>query len=95
MKKLIYIFTTVAMISGCEALNQDPSTAVTSDDAITSVEDLANAVNGAYYLATYGTRMTMASELSIYADLIGPDSYQPSSSGQNACSETLPSTPSI
>lgn len=84
MKKFIYIFTIAAMISGCEALNQDPSTAVTSDDAITSVDDLANAVNGAYYLATYGTRMTMASELAIYADLIGPDSYQPSSSGQNA-----------
>lgn len=84
MKKLIYIFTVAAIISGCKALDQDPSTAVTSADAITSVDDLANAVNGAYYLATYGTRMTMASELSIYADLIGPDSYQPSSSGQNA-----------
>ena len=84
MKKLIYIFLGAALTCSCEALNQAPSTAVTSDDAITSVEDLANAVNGAYYQATYGTRMTMASELSIYADLIGPDSYQPSSSGQNA-----------
>ena len=73
-----------AALAGCEALDQDPSTSVTTETAITDVEDLANAVNGAYYLATYGTPMTLASELSIYADLTGPDSYQPSSSGQNA-----------
>ena len=57
---------------------------MTTDTAITSVADLSNAVNGAYYVATYGTMLTMASELAIYADLTGPDSYQPSSSGQNA-----------
>lgn len=73
-----------ALLYGCGALDQDPSTSVTTDTAITSVEDLANAVNGGYYIATYGTRLTMASELAIYGDLIGPDSYQPSSSGQNA-----------
>ena len=28
--------------------------------------------------------LTVASEMSIYADLVGPDSYQPASSGQNA-----------
>lgn len=28
--------------------------------------------------------LTMGSELAIYADLVGPDSYQPASSGQNA-----------
>ena len=70
--------------AACDALNQDPSTAVTVDTAITSVDDLANAVNGAYYVATYGTMLTVASEMAIYADLIGPDSYQPASSGQNA-----------
>lgn len=84
MKKSIYILSVLAVMAGCEALNQDPSTSVTTDSAITSVEDLSNSVNGAYYLATYGTRLTQASELCIYADLIGPDAYQPSSSGQSA-----------
>lgn len=84
MKKLIYTIIIIVLTAGCEALDQDPSTSVTTDSAITSVEDLSNAVNGAYYLATYGTRLTMGSELAIYGDLVGPDSYQPSSSGQNA-----------
>lgn len=74
----------MAAICSCKALEQNPSTSVTTDSAITDLNDLSNAVNGAYYLATYGTMLTMASELSIYGDLIGPDSYQPSSSGQNA-----------
>lgn len=80
--KLLVALMTV--VTACDALNQDPSTSVTTDAAITSVTDLANAVNGAYYVATYGTMLTMASEMSIYADLVGPDSYQPASSGQNA-----------
>lgn len=85
MKKLIYILPVMMIATAaCDALNQDPSTAVTVDTAITSVDDLANAVNGAYYVATYGTMLTVASEMAIYADLIGPDSYQPASSGQNA-----------
>ena len=70
------------MAAACEALDQAPSTSVTTDTAITSVEDLANAVNGAYYVATYGTTLTVASEMSIYADLVGPDSYQPASAAQ-------------
>lgn len=72
------------MAASCDALDQSPSTSVTTDTAITSVEDLANAVNGVYYVATYGTLLTVASEMAIYADLVGPDSYQPASSGQNA-----------
>lgn len=84
MKKLIYIIASALIIGSCDALDQNPSTSVTTDTAITDVTDLANAVNGAYYVATYGTILTMASELAIYADLVGPDSYQPSSSGQNA-----------
>lgn len=84
MKKLIYILPAIMMTVACDALNQDPSTAVTVDTAITSVDDLANAVNGAYYVATYGTMLTVVSEMAIYADLVGPDSYQPASSGQNA-----------
>lgn len=84
MKPKIFISLAFLTLCACEALNQEPSTSVTTDTAITSVEDLANAVDGAYYVATYGTMMTVASELSIYGDLVGPDSYQPASSGQNA-----------
>ena len=84
MKRLLYIFIAAAAIYACNPLDQNPSTSTTTDTAITTVEDLANAVNGGYYLATYGTMLTMGSELAIYADLIGPDSYQPASSGQNA-----------
>jgi hypothetical protein len=85
MKKLIYMLLPVAIsTAACDALDQNPSTSFTVDTAITSVEDLENAVNGAYYVATYGDMLTVASEMSIYADLVGPDSYQPASSGQNA-----------
>ena len=84
MKKIIYTLSAVLLLASCDALDQNPSTSVTTDTAITSVDDLSNAVNGAYYLATYGTVLTVASEMSIYADLVGPDSYQPASSGQNA-----------
>ena len=84
MKRLLYILIAVTAISACGPLDQNPSTSVTTETAITSVTDLSNAVNGAYYLATYGDMLTVASELSIYADLIGPDAYQPSSNGQNA-----------
>lgn len=84
MKRLIYIFIAIAAFTACNALDQNPSTSMTTDTAITTVGDLSNAVNGAYYVATYGTMLTVASELAIYADLIGPDSYQPSSNGQNA-----------
>lgn len=84
MKKSIYLTAALVCALSCEALDQNPSTSVTTDSAITDVSDLANAVNGAYYVATYGTMLTMGSELAIYGDLIGPDSYQPASSGQNA-----------
>lgn len=84
MKKFIYALPLAVLLAGCNTLDQDPSTSVTMDTAITSVDDLSNAVNGAYYVATYGTILTVASEMSIYADLVGPDSYQPASSGQNA-----------
>ena len=87
MKQNIITYTCIlasTLLAACDALDQSPSTSVTTDTAITSVEDLSNAVNGAYYVATYGTMLTVASEMSIYADLVGPDSYQPASSGQNA-----------
>lgn len=87
MKQSVITYTCIlasTLFSACDALDQSPSTSVTTDTAITSVEDLENAVNGAYYVATYGTMLTVASEMAIYADLVGPDSYQPASSGQNA-----------
>lgn len=84
MKKILFILAATLALSSCDLLDQDPSDSVTTDTAITSVGDLANAVNGTYYVATYGDLLTVASELAIYADLIGPDSYQPGSSGQNA-----------
>lgn len=92
MKKIIYILIGTLMCNSCDLLDQEPSTSVTTETAITSVEDLANAVNGAYYTAVngasysvlYSRMLSLGSELSIYADLIGPDSYQPASSGQNA-----------
>lgn len=84
MKRIIYTVSACLLVCGCDALDQNPSTSVTVDTAITSVEDLPAAVGGGYYLASYGTMLTVASEMSIYADLIGPDSYQPASSGQNA-----------
>lgn len=85
MKKyLLYIACGAMALVSCDALNQTPTTSVTTDTAITSVGDLGNAVNGVYYVATYGTMLTMGSELAVYADLCGPDSSMPSSSGQNA-----------
>ena len=74
MKSMIYIIAAAALLAGCDALEQNPTTSVTTDTAITSVEDLEHAVNGAYYIATYGTSLTIGSELAIYGDLIGPDS---------------------
>ena len=83
MKRLLYTFIASAALFACSPLDQNPSTSVPSETAITTVEDLKNAVNGGYYIATYGDMLTVASELCIYADMIGPDSYQPSSNGQN------------
>ena len=83
MKRLLYTICAAVAMTACSALEQNPSTSMTTDTAITTISDLSNAVNGAYYIATYGTMLTMGSELAIYADLIGPDSYQPASSGQN------------
>ena len=83
MKRLLYTFIASAALFACSPLDLNPSTSVTSETAITTVEDLKNAVNGGYYIANYGDMLTVASELCIYADMIGPDSYQPSSNGQN------------
>lgn len=84
MKKIAYILVAALLFNACDLLDQEPSSSMSTETAITSVEDLANAVTGVYYLATYGDQLTVASEMSIYADLIGPDSKVPTSSGQYA-----------
>ena len=87
MKKSTYLLNIAlagAFLASCDVLDQYPSTSRPADEAIETVSDLSNAVNGVYYVATYGYSLTMAPELAIYADLCGPDSYQPNSSGQNA-----------
>lgn len=84
MKKIFYSILAVAAFCACQGLDQEPSTSVSTSTAIQSVEDLAFAVNGAYYRATYGDQLTMASELAIYADELGPDSNVEKGSGQLA-----------
>lgn len=84
MKKIAYILVAALLFNACDLLDQEPSTSMSTDTAITSVEDLANAVTGVYYIATYGDMLTVASEMAIYADMIGPDSKVPTSSGQTA-----------
>ena len=84
MKKIAYILVAALLFNACDLLDQEPTSSMSTETAITSVEDLANAVSGVYYLATYGKMLTVASEMSIYADMIGPDSKVPASSGQQA-----------
>jgi len=85
MKKYINIsLAAIAIISLSSCLDKVPSTALPTDSAVTSVADLQTAVNGAYYIATYGGQMTATSELAIYADELGPDSKVEKGSGQFA-----------
>lgn len=84
MKKIFYSILAAAAFCACQGLDQEPSTSVSTSTAIQSIEDLSYAVNGAYYLATYGDQFTMASELAIYADELGPDSEVNKGSGQFA-----------
>ena len=84
MKKIFYSLLAAAAFCACQSLDQVPSTSIPADSAIQTVQDVANAVNGAYYRATYGDQLTMASELAIYADELGPDSNVDKGSGQFA-----------
>ena len=50
-QKIIYplVFLLALMVSSCEGfLDQNPSTSLPSDDAVQTVTDLRNALNGAY-----------------------------------------------
>ena len=67
------------MFTACsDFLDESPSTGLPSGEAITTLTDLRNAVNGvAYFLSTNNSnvtvRMTYASDYGIYADLKGSD----------------------
>lgn len=84
MKKIFSILLAAAAFAACQSLNQEPSTAVSTGTAITSVQDLSYAVNGAYYRACGRTQLTLTGELAIYADELGPDSEVKNGSGQYA-----------
>lgn len=75
MKK-IYLtvgFAATILCSSCsDFLDRTPSTSLPDDEAITSLFDLENAINGVGYLMSED-RMTYAAEFGLYADLKGND----------------------
>lgn len=74
MKKIYLIGLFFSMLfSSCEDfLDKTPSTALPVEEAITSMTDLRNAVNGIGYLVSRN-RMTYSADFAIYADLKGSD----------------------
>ena len=74
--KRIYIFlgliATILCSSCSDFLDRTPSTSLPDDEAITSIFDLKNAINGIGYLVTRD-RMTYGAEYALYADLKGND----------------------
>lgn len=73
MKKIYFtlgLAATLTLSSCSDFLDRDPSTSLPTDDAITSLDDLHNAVNGIGYLLTQD-RMTYPAEFGLYADLMG------------------------
>lgn len=74
MKK-IYLLGVIfsMMFASCsDFLDKTPSTSLPVEEAITSMKDLGNAVNGIYYLMSED-RMTYSADFAIYADLRGED----------------------
>ena len=73
MKKIVFFLVGICLFTSCsEFLTQEPSTSLTTETAIKTTDDLANAVNGVYYTLTedegsYGT------ELVLYGDMMGGD----------------------
>ena len=53
-------------------MEKNPSTSLPVEEAITSLDDFGNAVNGIYYLMSED-RMTYSADFAIYADLRGSD----------------------
>lgn len=63
---------TMSLSSCSDFLDKMPSTSLPVDDALTTVNDLQNAVNGVAYLLSED-RMTYSAEFAIFADLRGND----------------------
>jgi len=71
--KYIYGILLSVFFSACsDFLDETPHSNLQSDEAITTVTDLRNAINGVAFFQTEN-RMTYASEYGIYADLRGED----------------------
>ncbi|SES83134.1 RagB/SusD family nutrient uptake outer membrane protein [Prevotella sp. kh1p2] len=79
MKKIFLFmgFAAGILLTSCSGfLDTEPSVELKDDDAITTVQDLQNAVNGvAYRLIDYdnGVRFSYTSEFGIYADILTND----------------------
>ena len=84
MKKLGYIISLALcmMVSSCsDFLDKMPSDSLPAEEAITTMTDLNNAVNGIGYLMSLD-RMTYGADFAIYADLRGEDFYAVSNNQQ-------------
>lgn len=86
MKKIFYtiLFACAVMFSSCsDFLDQNPSTSLPSDQAITNLDELQLAINGILYIQTGAWYITdeaynkpqgiYAGDFAIYADLLGGD----------------------
>ena len=72
MKKIyltLGIVTGLALTSCSDFLDKEPSTALPEEEAIETVGDLQNAVNGVTYFIS-GERGTYGAEFTLYADLL-------------------------
>lgn len=83
MKRLyIYGLTLCLGLSSCsDFLEKKPSTSLGTEDAITSVTDVRNAINGISYLMSRN-RMTYSADFAIISDLKGSDFYPISQNNQ-------------
>lgn len=75
MKYLIYAIgwlVCMPLVSCSDFLDKEPSTALPIEQAVTTMSDLRNAVNGIGYIVSE-SRMTYSSDFAIYADLKGAD----------------------
>ncbi|MEG1586406.1 MAG: RagB/SusD family nutrient uptake outer membrane protein [Bacteroidales bacterium] len=83
MKKIYLIGLLFCLLtSSCEDfLDKTPSTSLPAEEAITSITDLRNAVNGVAYLMSR-SRMTYSADFAIVSDLKGSDFLPKSNNNQ-------------
>lgn len=74
----------LALTSCSDFLDKEPSTSLPSGEAITSVKDLRNAINGVCYYLIENGRMGYASEFGLYGDLRCNDFKEIDSQGQTS-----------